>query len=521
MTTGRSRPDQISPFLGWWWGLGFLLLTAGTLRAQWPAQLQQVASISTAADEAVMGSDGKQLIVLSRPAGSQDWLEGETRIARITSAPWTTEPAKPWGRVPSPEPAWAELGSLLHVDIDPASDMAVISARKAGRHAVWFSGRQPDGEWSRPWPLAGLKGSDVEATFAMFDPDPDRAGDILLALRPPSRSAEDALPNRRGQWKGGWDVARIPRQGNYTAIWFMDDLNTTADEWALAPHPVQGGWLSTERMAGRGGVDVWWCPSLPLANEAPSPERALSAHTLTVECGGVPVPWMSWQVKDMATGVVVDEVVANQKGVARLDRLVEGMRYQWTASPPPELDCPRATATWRDADGQVLQRFSLFEGRWVLNMLTAMDIGTWKVRALDRSRLPEPASLERSVDLTRDSAAWVVFHSVGSSDLNGEDALRVKAWAQGWKRDSMGKLLVLGHASSDGDPVANRRLAEERARQVAVHLEFAGIPPDRIRVEGRGSDQPLLRCPDGVRCPEEALARSRRTELYPIPIQHP
>ncbi len=517
MTTRPWRISGVSPvWITCLWVGAMVLCAAPAVHAQWPAELQQVATISTVADEVVLGSDGEQLIVLSRPTDSEDWLEGQTRIASITEAPWVTGPAKPWGRVPSPEPAWAALGELIHVDIDPETDMAVISTRQSGRHSVWFSGRQPDGKWSRPWPLNGLQDGMVEATFAMFDPDPDREGDLLLALRPPSRSAEEALENRRGQWQGGWDVARIPRRGNYSEVWFMDDLNTTADEWALTPHPVQGGWLSTERMAGRGGVDVWWCPALPLDEEAPAPANALLGHTLTVECGGQPVAWVTWQVKELEGGVVVDQVLTDQEGVARLDRLAEGARYQWTASPPPNLDCPKAMATWRDADGQVLQRFSLFEGDWVLNMLAALDIGVWRVRAMDRSLLPNVRFPDLDEALAETKAGWVVFHTIGSADLRGDDALRVKAWAQQWKQESEGMLVVLGHASSDGDPVANRRLAEERARQVAVHLEFAGIPPDHIRIEGRGSDEPLVQCPDGVECPGEAMARSRRTELYPI-----
>lgn len=515
MSDRRARLSRWIGVAAWW------VLSSCAAHAQWPAQLQMVNAISTPEDDVVIGSDGQNLIVLTRPAGAEDWRSGSTRIARITTSPWTTEPSEPWGLVPNPEPAWQGLGTLVHVDIDPQSDMAVISALREGQHSVWLSGRQPDGTWARPWPLPGLVGGAVEATFAMFDPAPERGGDLLLAIRPPSREAEATLPNRRGQWKGGWDVARIPRRGNYGAIWFMDDLNTTANEWALAPHPVQGGWLSTERMSGRGGVDAWWCPDIPVAEEVASPEKALVAHTLTVECAGTPMAWVSWQVVDLESGAVVDEVITDQDGVARLDRLVEGARYQWSATPPEGVDCPKATAVWRDGEGQVVQRFSLFDGAWVLNMLTALDIGAWRVRALDRSRLPQPSEPAITADIARGAAAWVVFHPLGSAALDGPDAMRVKAWAQSWKQEAEGMLLVLGHASRDGDPVANRRLAEERARQVAVHLEFAGIPADRIRVEGRGSDQPLLRCPEGVDCPEEAMARSRRTELFPIRLQRP
>ena len=503
-------------------GLAVLMLASiGRGAAQWPATLQLVDGASTPGDEVVLGSDGQQVIVLTRSTASTPWSEGRTRIASITSAPWVTGPTTDWGRIPTREPAWSGLGELVHVDIDPRSDMAVISAVREGQHEVWFSGRQPDGVWSRPWPVPGLEGQGLQATFAMFDPSEAQRGDLLLSVLPPSRQVEEALPGHRGRWQGGWDVARIPRRGNYAAVWFLEDLNTTANEWALAPHPVKGGWLSTERLAGEGGVDAWWCPDLPIDERVPESNSAMAGHTMTVECEGTPIPGVSWRVQDLETGTVVDQVVTNLDGVAGLDRLEEGVRYQWTAEPPAASPCPRALAIWRDADGQVIQRFTLFPGAWVLNMLTALDIGAWRVRALDRSRLPRPIEPAITADIARGEAAWVVFHELGTADLRGEDALRVKAWAQRWKAEGEGVLLVRGHASIDGDPVGNRRLAEERARQVAVHLEFAGIPPDRIRVEGRGSEQPLLRCPDGVSCPEDALARSRRTELFPIADRRP
>ena len=501
--------------------LAWLLLGAclHPTQAQWPATLQLVNGISTPADEVVLGSDGHQLILLSRPRGDKHWTDGTTRIARIGSAPWTTQPASAWGHVPSREPAWEDLGALIHVDIDPIAGMAVISALDGGKHRVWLSGKQPDDTWSTPWPVRVLDRDGVQATFAMFDPAADRRGDLLVAVRPAGREGEMSLPGRKGQWKGGWDVCRIPRRGNYAEVWFLDDLNTTADEWALAPHPVAGGWLSTERMAGEGGVDVWWCPDIPVAEDAAGMGGDLTAHTLTVECGGRPLAGLAWSVVDLESGVVVDEVVTDLDGVARLDRLQEDARYRWDAVPPIPT-CPRAVATWRDGQGDVIQTFTLFPGAWTLNMLTAMDIGAWRVRALDRSRLPRPMEPAITADIARGAAAWVVFHGLGSSDLAAGDILRIKEWARDWKQKD-GVLLVLGHASSDGDPVANRRLAEERARQVAVHLEFAGIPPERLRVEGRGSQQPLLRCPDGVRCPEDAMARSRRTELHPLPSRRP
>jgi ABC-type nitrate/sulfonate/bicarbonate transport system substrate-binding protein/outer membrane protein OmpA-like peptidoglycan-associated protein len=53
---------------------------------------------------------------------------------------------------------------------------------------------------------------------------------------------------------------------------------------------------------------------------------------------------------------------------------------------------------------------------------------------------------------------------------------RLEAWPQYY-------LTVLGHARSDGDADANRRLAEERAAAAADFLKDAGIRPERLRTK--------------------------------------
>ena len=146
-------------------------------------------------------------------------------------------------------------------------------------------------------------------------------------------------------------------------------------------------------------------------------------------------------------------------------------------------------------------------------MLTALDVGSWQVRPTDRSRLPRLAPIHNA----NLEAKWVVFHAIGSPGIRPGDSQRLKAWANEWKQSTEGQVLVMGHASVDGDPEDNRKLANERARQVAAQLEFAGLSPDQIRVEGWGSERPLLRCPEGVRCPPGDQERSRRTELYLLP----
>lgn len=53
------------------------------------------------------------------------------------------------------------------------------------------------------------------------------------------------------------------------------------------------------------------------------------------------------------------------------------------------------------------------------------------------------------------------------------------------------KLLIVGHASSDGTKAFNQKLSVERAKVAADYLISAGIEQDRIKTEGRGSSEPI------------------------------
>ncbi|MEC8759504.1 MAG: OmpA family protein, partial [Bacteroidota bacterium] len=164
-----------------------------------------------------------------------------------------------------------------------------------------------------------------------------------------------------------------------------------------------------------------------------------------------------------------------------------------------------------------VQRFALMGDVWRLNLLSALALDDWTAEATDRSGLPDLAPwLEPGRP-----ADWVVFHEVGSSRVPAGRIADLKAWAKRCREQDEVHVLILGHASPEGNPDHNIRLARERARRVAVQLEFAGLTPQRIRVEGHGSEQPMEQCPEGVDCPEGLRERSRRTELYLMPGHRP
>lgn len=508
-----------------------LLLAAAPLGAQQGITLLEQAA--TPDDEVVVGLDGVHLMLRTQPEETPGrWVGAETRMAQLDGTPWTVTLPEVWGHVPQREDAWEGWGELVHLDIDPAWGMALLTLHSEGVGRVMFSGKtgRESPAWGRPWDVPGLARFSGTCGFAVFDVHPGREGDLLVALRPKMRGGAEALVPTSGQWKGGYDLARIPRKGGYTDVLLLDAINSPADEMALVPGPDGGGWLSAERLRGTGGLDPWWIPSIPAGSEDPRSEGLLAGHTLRVKCGGKAVLNAVWQVK--SGGVPLMQLRSDAQGFADLSTLGADKRYgfEWVGQTPGS--CPEAVAEWRDADGRLLRRMKLSGTSWSLSWLTAMPLGGWRALRDDRSRLPRvAASTEASQKVSQPPVAsesmgledaassegpadWMVFHKVGAMALSPQDRIHIRTLATRLKGRPEDVIRITGHASIDGDPQTNAKLAEERARHVAAQLEFAGLRADQIRYEGMGTAHPLSTCPPGVVCPQGALERSRRTELH-------
>ena len=480
---------------------------------------QWVELAATPGDDVVLGVDRDHLLLLSHPdEAPADWSGSETRMARLEASPWQVSIPEVWGHVPQVEEGWAETGEILHLDIDPVYGMAVLSTMLDGRGQLWLSsqtGQGPD-RWNPPWRVPALEGFKGDCAFAAFDVHPDRAGDILVALRPRMQGGPEQRIPDGGEWKGGYDVARIPRLGGYQQIWLLDGLNSAADERALVPGPGGGGWLSTERLKGAGGLDPWWCPAIPSGSPDLSGEAIkLQGHTLEARCGNRLMEGLIWQVFT-AEGSPLARLETDEKGRIDLGMLSLEARYDFELVGAPPEGCQEAVVYWRDETGRTLRRYTIEGERWSLSMLAVLPLDGWRESRPDGSALPEFDAIR--VESTRADLPpeldWVIFHSIGQKTLSRRDRNHLRALAHQLRSRPGDVVYIVGHASSDGDRDANAVLAAERARHVAAQLEFAGLSAAQIRFEGRGDEWPMERCPPGVDCPDGPLERSRRTELH-------
>lgn len=80
------------------------------------------------------------------------------------------------------------------------------------------------------------------------------------------------------------------------------------------------------------------------------------------------------------------------------------------------------------------------------------------------------------------------------------------------------KLEILTHTDSNGDAKINTGLSLKQSTSIANYLVSKGILKTRIKAVGKGEEEILNKCKDGVTCSEEEYKKNRRTEFkfYPL-----
>lgn len=506
----RSGYQLLGLALGVWAALGH----PASAHAQ---DLKWVEKAASKGDDVVLGVDRNHLLLLSHPGKApMDWSGTASRMARLEASPWQVSMPEVWGHVPQVEEGWDQTGRILHLDIDPVHGMAVLSTLKEGKGCLWLSSQTGAGphRWNPPWSIPALETFMGDCAFAAFDVHPDREGDLLVALRPRMQGGPEELEPAAGEWKGGYDVVRIPRLGGYQQVWILDDINSAADEMALVPGPDGGGWLSTERLLGAGGLDPWWCPIIPLGSPGQEADAMrLEGHTLEARCGSRALEGLVWQVFS-SSGAPLERMSTDEQGRINLGSLSMETRYDFELVGVPPEGCRNAVVLWRDGTGRILRRFVIEDGAWSLSLLAVLPLDGWRELRPDASILPAMGMPSTAVAAEQVGMDWVIFHSIGQKSLSARDRDHLRALALQLRSRPEDVVYIVGHASRDGNPTANATLASERARHVAAQLEFAGLSSTQIRFEGRGDLLPMEHCPPGVACPEGQLERSRRTELH-------
>lgn len=72
---------------------------------------------------------------------------------------------------------------------------------------------------------------------------------------------------------------------------------------------------------------------------------------------------------------------------------------------------------------------------------------------------------------------------------------------------------IISHSDCRGSSELNQTLSLKRSKSVANYFISKGISASKIKTIGRGEEEPVNGCVDGVPCSEKELAENRRTEF--------
>jgi OOP family OmpA-OmpF porin len=129
--------------------------------------------------------------------------------------------------------------------------------------------------------------------------------------------------------------------------------------------------------------------------------------------------------------------------------------------------------------------------------LSSSPRGT-RLSPTERPTLLVPIRFEfGSADLTPESREWLekLSSALGSPDLGHS------------------RFLIEGHTDSVGSDEFNRSLSARRAESVKAFVAARGIPPERLRAEGRGESEPAAANAD-----EAGRAENRRVEIVNLGV---
>lgn len=108
---------------------------------------------------------------------------------------------------------------------------------------------------------------------------------------------------------------------------------------------------------------------------------------------------------------------------------------------------------------------------------------------------PEPAPLVQAEPprpvLQKVTLSTDVLFEFNKAELREGGRQKLDEIAEGLKDARVDEIVAIGHADRIASEDYNRKLSEERAQAVKTYLAQKGIGDDKVRVEGRGEEQPV------------------------------
>lgn len=101
----------------------------------------------------------------------------------------------------------------------------------------------------------------------------------------------------------------------------------------------------------------------------------------------------------------------------------------------------------------------------------------------------------------------------GGSALSQKSKTKLDALLVKLKNYPGATVEIISHSDCRGSSESNQTLSLRRSESVAHYFISKGIANNKIKAIGKGEEEPLNHCVDGVPCTEKELAQNRRTEF--------
>lgn len=155
-------------------------------------------------------------------------------------------------------------------------------------------------------------------------------------------------------------------------------------------------------------------------------------------------------------------------------------------------------------------------GAAVGGALGALGGYIWSKNMADKKAAMERATAGTGVAVTQTADNQLkleipndISFDTGRSAIRPELQPILTQFASGLNNQPNTEILVIGHADSTGSDAINNPLSADRAASARDFLVARGVDSRRIRVEGRGSRQPIA-----DNATEAGRARNRRIEIF-------
>jgi outer membrane protein OmpA-like peptidoglycan-associated protein len=102
-----------------------------------------------------------------------------------------------------------------------------------------------------------------------------------------------------------------------------------------------------------------------------------------------------------------------------------------------------------------------------------------------------------------------ISFDTGRADIRPNFRPVLDSFATSLNNNPVTEVTVIGHTDSSGSDAVNNPLSLNRAASTRDYLVSRGVSPNRVRIEGRGSREPIV-----ANDTPQNRARNRRVEIY-------